>query len=112
MNFTDWELVDDGSFNGLRKWMRTSDADEGTVQVSYEQIGLQQMLDDNKRAQNHGSLDRKSEMWHAAKVPAIVLLEWMTKYGIDAANPNHAEGVKRLLNSSEYAHLKRAPIVL
>lgn len=112
MSFSDWEMIDDGSFNGLRKWIRSSDEGEGTVQVSYEQLGLGQMLDDNKRAQNHGELNRSGEMWHAAKVPAIVLLEWMTKYGIDASNPNHAAGVKRLLNSNEYAHLKRAPIVI
>jgi len=109
---TEWELVDDGSFNGLRKWMRASDDDHGTVQVAYDQINLQAFLDDNKRAQNSGELDRKGEFWHAAKIPPIIEIEWRTKYGIDLTNPNHAQGVKRLLNSSEYAHLKRAPIVL
>lgn len=110
-NATDWQLVDDGSWNGLRKWMRSSDEDEGTVQVAYEQINLQQILDDNKRAANH-EFDRKSEMWHAASIPPIVIMEWLTKHGVRAWDPNHAEGVKRLLNSSEYAHLKRAPITL
>lgn len=106
-----WELVDDGSFNGLRKWMRSTDEDEGTVQVAYDQINLKQFLDDNKRAQSEG-FDRKSEFWHAAKIPPIIEIEWRTKYGIDLTNPNHAEGVRRLLNSSEYSHLKRAPIVI
>lgn len=108
---SNWELVDDGSFNGLRKWMRSTDEDEGTVQVAYDQINLKQFLDDNKRAQSEG-FDRKSEFWHAAKIPPIIEIEWRTKYGIDLTNPNHAEGVRRLLNSSEYSHLKRAPIVI
>ena len=112
MNFSDWELVDDGSFNGLRKWMRSSGEDEGTVQVAYDQINLQAILDDNKRAQNSGELDRKGEFWHAAKIPPIVEIEWLTKYGVRLDNPDHGPAIKRLLNSSEYAHLKRAPIVL
>jgi hypothetical protein len=37
---------------------------------------------------------------------------FVTKYGVDPWDPNHAEGRRRLLNSSEYAHLKRAPIVI
>ena len=45
MSMSDWELVDDGSWNGLRKWMRASDEDHGTVQVAYDQINLQQTLE-------------------------------------------------------------------
>jgi hypothetical protein len=112
MSMSDWELVDDGSWNGLRKWMRASDEDHGTVQVAYDQINLQQTLADNKRAQNHETLDRRSDLWHAATIPPIVELEWLTKYGVRLSDPNHGPAIKRLLNSSEYAHLKRAPIVL
>lgn len=104
-------MVDDGSFNGLRKWMRVLEEDEGTAQVAYQQINLQQTLDANRRADAEG-FDRRSEMWHAATIPPIVEIEWLTKYGIRMHDPNHAAGVKRLLNSSEYSHLKRAPIVL
>ena len=111
MASTDWELVDNGSFNGLAKWMRATDEDEGTIQVAYDQINLQDILDDNKRAQNEG-LDRKGELWHAARIPPIVEIEWLTKYGVRLNDPNHGEAIKRLLNSSEYSHLKRAPIVL
>lgn len=108
---SDWQLIDDGSFNGLRKWIRSSEEDEGTVQVAYDQINLKEYLDDNKRAQND-SFDRKAEMWHAASIPPIVLMEWLIKHGVKAWDPNHADGVKRLLNSSDYAYLKRAPITL
>lgn len=108
---SDWELVDDGSFNGLAKWMRATDDDEGTIQIAYDQVNLQSILDDNKRAQN-GEFNRKSEFWHAATIPPIVEIEWLTKYGVRLNDPNHGPAIKRLLNSSEYCHLKRAPIVL
>lgn len=108
---SDWELIDDGSWNGLRKWMRATDDDEGSVQVSYEQVNLNAILDANKAAQNDG-FDRKSEFWHAAHIPPIIEVEWLTKYGVRLKDPNHISAVKRLLNSSEYAHLKRAPIVI
>lgn len=111
MSDTPWEMIDDGSFNGLRKWIKGTDEDHGSVQVAYEQINLQAILDDNKRAQNE-PLNRRSEFWHAAHIPPIVEIEWLTKHGVSLKNPNHAPAVKRLLNSSEYAHLKRAPIVI
>lgn len=112
MTFSNWEMVDDGSFNGLRKWLRSSGDDEGTVQVAYDQVNLKAILDDNKRAQNSGDLNRRGEFWHAAKIPPIVEIEWRTKYGIDLANPDHGQAVRKLLNSNEYAYLKRAPIVI
>ena len=105
---SDWELVDDGSWNGLRKWMRGLDDDDGTVQVTYDQINLADTLEANKQA----SIDKRDDLWHVATIPPIVEIEWLTKYGVRLNDPNHAQGVKRLLNSAEYSHLKRAPIVL
>lgn len=112
MSFSDWEMLDNGSFNGLRKWIRSSGDDEGTVQVAYDQINLADTLDDNKWAQNHAPVNKRGDMWHAATIPPIVEIEWLTKYGVRLNDPNHTQAVKRLLNSSEYSHLKRAPIVL
>lgn len=108
----DWELLDDGSWNGLRKWIKGTEDDEGSVQVAYEQINLKQILDDNAAARNSGELNRRGDFWHAATIPPIVEVEWLTKYGVSLKNPDHAPAVKRLLNSGEYAYLKRAPIVI
>ena len=108
---TDWELVDDGSWNGLRKWMRATDEDEGTVQVAYDQINLAETLAANRAAQAE-SFDKRGDMWHAATIPPIVEIEWLQKYGVRLNDPNHKPAIKRLLNSSEYAYLKRAPIVI
>lgn len=106
---SDWQLLDDGSWNGLRKWIKSGD-EEDSVQVAYDQINLKDYLDDNKRAQSDFS--KSGDMWHAASIPPIVMHEWVIKHGVRAWDPNHADGVKRLLNSSEYAYLKRAPITL
>ncbi len=64
------------------------------------------ILELNKAQQNEG-LNKKSDMWHAATIPAVVQLEWMTKFGVDMMNQNHWGAVKKLLNSSEYSHLRR-----
>jgi hypothetical protein len=72
--------------------------------LRYEQ-DVQPVLDYNKEAQNEG-FDRRSDMWHAAKVPAVILMEWLTKHGVRYWDKNHAPAVRRLLNSDEYRHLR------
>lgn len=108
---SDWELLDDGSWNGVRKYIRSSDEDEGSVQVKYEAHGIDALLDGNKAAQNE-DFDRSSEVWHAAHIPAYIMYEWLTKYGVNFYNPAHADGVKRLLNDSEYRWLKVKNIII
>jgi len=106
----DWQLIDDGSFNGVRKYIRAFDEDEGTVQVKYESDVTRQ-LDRNKALQNE-DFDRKSEFWHAAHIPVGIQYEWIAKHGINMWNPAHADGVKRLLNDSEYRWLKTKDIII
>lgn len=69
------------------------------------------ITDLNKAQQNEG-FDKRSNMWHAATIPAVVQLEWLTKYGVDMMNKDHFPAVKRLLNSSDYRHLRRNNFVL
>lgn len=101
-----WELIDYNPATGLQKWM-DYDPDTDEVLVSYKQddAAIQAILDRNKEAQAD-AFDRSSDMWHAAHIPAIVMFEWLTKYGVDAWNPAHRDGVKRLLNDPEYRYLR------
>lgn len=69
------------------------------------------IVDINKAQQNEG-FDKGSDMWHAASIPLVVQMEWMTKYGVDLMNEDHMPAVKRLLNSSDYSHLRRNNFVL
>ena len=81
--------------------------DEASDTMAIETVqDVTPILNKNKALKNEG-FDKKSDMWHAATIPAVVQLEWMTKFGVDLYNKNHWPAVKRLLNSSEYAHLRR-----
>ena len=88
---------------GMREWF-SSDDEGDTWHVRYEQ-DVSPLLDANKEAQNE-SWDKRDDLWHAASIPNVVLMEWITKHGIEYFNPNHKEGVKRLLNSDEYRYLR------
>lgn len=104
---SDWELIDDNPEIGLRKYIRAGDEPD-SVDVRYEGYS-HTIIDENKASQNE-SFDRRSDMWHAAKIPAIVMYEWLTKFGVNAweyANdPDVRKKVNSLLNSNEYRYLR------
>lgn len=101
MNPHDWQLIDDGSFNGVRKWIRAFDEDEGTVQVRYEGNDSE-IVEQNKRSDGP---DKRSDMWHVGHIPASVGLKWLVEEGIDLWNPDHADAITRKLMCSDYRHL-------
>lgn len=96
-------LLDYDPISGMKEWIST-DEDTGETFVRYEQ-DVSPILDYNKEMQADG-FDKRSEMWHAAKVPNVVAMEWLTKYGVQMWNPAHKDGVRKLLNSSEYRYLR------
>jgi len=51
-------------------------------------------------------------MWHAASIPTSVMYEWLSKFGVNAWDPAHADAVKKLLNSSDYRWCKVKHIIL
>lgn len=109
-NASDWEQIDDGSFNGVKKFIRSSDEDHGTVQVRYEQDATP-IIEANKAAQTWNT-GRMGEMEKVASIPAIVMYEWLHKYGVNAWNPEHQPAVVKLLNSSDYRYLKCRDIII
>lgn len=56
------------------------------------------------RRQNQDGLGEK-----VASIPLSVVLLWQEQYGVDVMNRNHQPAVTRLLNSSEWRHLRTAP---
>ena len=101
-NPSDWELIDSGDWNGVRRWMRATDDDEGTVQVRTESVGIDSILDANKRAD---APDKRSEMWHVGRIPASVGLKWLVEEGLDLWNPHHQDGIAKKLMDSDYRYL-------
>lgn len=97
-----WEQIDDGKWNGLRKLIRSSDAEEGTVQVKYEDVGGDQIIEANKSARTH---KLTKDVWHVGSIPASVGMKWLVEEGIDLWNPEHQPAVLRKLMDSDYRHL-------
>lgn len=111
MSFSDWEMIDDGSFNGVKKFIRSSDENEGTVQVRYDGYDVPLILDDNKRAQNDYAGRMGDGLHKAASIPASILLQWMQEDGQQAVLLDPAY-LARKLNDPDWKYLKRLPITL
>lgn len=100
---SDKELLDFDPLTGVKTFhIYDEHTDETTI---YYEQDVEPILDLNKACQND-SMDKSSDMWLAAKIPLMVQAEWLTKYGIDVYNKDHWDGVKKLLNSSDYRYLR------
>jgi hypothetical protein len=106
---SDWQLLDHDPTTGLKKFIRAGDEPD-SVDVRYES-DAEPILERNKALQNE-AFDRRSDMWHVASIPVGVMYEWLTKHGVNCWNPDHMDGVKRLLNSNEYRWLKVKDVIL
>lgn len=97
-------LFDHDPDTGMKTWFSSSDDNQGTWQFRYEQ-DCNPILDENKSTQADG-FDKRSDFWHAAKIPNVIIMEWMTKHGVNLYDKNHAAGVRRLLNDPDYRYLR------
>jgi hypothetical protein len=111
---SNWELIDYNADTGLRKYIGDHPDDPDGVLVRYEQSAksIEAILDRNKEAATHHNTGRMGDFEKVAEIPVGVMYEWLTKYGVDAWNPAHQDGVKRLLNDSEWRYLKVRNIIL
>tara|TARA_R100001460_G_scaffold22884_4_gene46482 strand:+ start:286 stop:585 length:300 start_codon:yes stop_codon:yes gene_type:complete len=79
---------------------------EPTKEMAIEHVeNLQPLIDSNKKLQqeDHHISD---EFRLSARIPMTVYYEWKNKFGVDMFNPNHKDGVRKLINSPEYRYLK------
>lgn len=104
-----WELIDHDPTRGVRKYIAAGETPD-SVSVRTE-IDDHCVIERNRALQND-AFDRRADMWHAASIPTSVLYEWLTRFGVNAWNPAHADGVKKLLNSSDYRWCKVKHIIL
>lgn len=105
----DWELIDHDPATGVRKWIAAgANSDEVLVRI---QCDDQRLVEQNRAAQN-APFDRRADMWHAASIPTSVMYEWLSRFGVNAWKPDHADAVKKLLNSSDYRWCKVKHIIL
>lgn len=101
---SDERLFDYDPTTGVKTWFSSDEENGGQWHFRREQ-DVAPILDRNKAAQAE-SWDRRSEMWHAAHIPTLVMYEWATKHGVEMWNPDHKDGVKRLLNHPDYRYLR------
>ena len=83
--------------------------DQVTLTHEQSMADVQRILDANKRAANDDDKTKrgiKNDWWKYATIPAIVEVEWMTKYGVSLGNQAHKKRIFELLNSPEYKYLK------
>ena len=97
---SDWEMIDDGRWNGVRKFIRDGNED-GDVQIRYEgnDYGI---IEDNKRADAPNMRDDMPLVGH---IPASLGLKWLVEEGLDLWNPDHTDGIAKKLMDSDYRHL-------
>ena len=85
---------------------------EPTKEFAIEHIqDIQPLVDSNKNLQENDHLMR-DELRLSARIPLTVYYVWKNKFGVDVFNPDHKEGVKRLLNSADYRYLKTTKRIL
>jgi hypothetical protein len=101
---SNWEVIDDGSWNGLKKSIRSDAHDPDTIQVKYEDVSNGAIIEENKRADTHKI---SKDVWHVGSIPASVGLKWFAEEGLDmwSSDPEMRQRVMRKLMDSDYRHL-------
>lgn len=99
-----WEVIDDGTWNGLKKSIRSDPLDPDSVQVLYEDVSGGAVIEENKRAETHKV---SKDMWHVGHIPASVGMKWLVEEGIDmwSQDPDMRRRVMRKLMDSDYRFL-------
>ena len=86
-------------------WFEDAPADDGFL-IRHE-ANEQPILAENRAIQNHDEgPHRGKEMRHAARIPDIIAMKWLTEEGIWIDNKDHWQGVKRKLNDPDYRWLR------
>ena len=106
---SEWELIDCDPRRGIRKYVAMGDTPDSVLVRTEIEDSL--IVQQNRIMQNE-DFDRRADLWHAASIPTSVMYEWLTRYGVNAWNPAHADGVRKLLNSSDYRWCKVKHIIL
>ncbi len=99
-----WEVIDDGSWNGLKKSIRSNPLDDDAVEVKYEDVSGGAVIEENKRADTHKV---GKDLWHVGHIPASVGMKWLVEEGVDiwSPDPEMTQRVMRKLMDSDWRYL-------
>lgn len=101
-------VIDYDPLTGLTTTFDYIAAEDKTV-LTYTQ-DCTRIIEDNKQAMLDEDMHKagsKEEWAHYARIPIVVQYEWLQKFGVNFANPDHWPGVVKLINSPDYRYLKR-----
>ena len=103
-------LLDYDPLSGAKQWFSYDDENGGTMRIRYEE-DITAVVEANKEAQKTG-FDKRNDVWHAANIPNTIIMKWKLEHGVELWNPDHKDGVKRLLNSDDYRYLRVKNFIL
>ena len=107
-------FLDHDPLTGITSWFVDGDGDDDFHIVTTQDV--EPFLEATKQVRNIGNgkdyWRAGGDMRHEATVPIGVQMEWLTKYGVDVLNPDHLDGVTKLLNDPEWRYLKTADIII
>lgn len=111
---SEWEMLDDGSFNGVAKFIADGeDADSVRIKHVFDPRVTSAIIEQNKSAQVD-DWNRRGDFIKVAQIPPEVQYQWWHRYRINTWSPTaeDIERTKKLLNSSEWRYLKFKQIIL
>ena len=90
----------------------TDVAFEGSKIIERRTQDVEPVLNDNKRLYTEADGYSKSrDLKRIASIPMVVIEQWRAE-GVNIFDPNHADEIRRRLNSSDNRFLRTAPGVL
>ena len=73
---------------------------------------IEPIIEANKDEQNSGISQDSALGRRVARIPLVLIPEIEKKYGLNFYNPDHTDAILKLLNSSEFRHLRTDNSVL
>jgi len=104
-------ILDVDPLTGLTVTFRYDEASDKVILGHHQDMdAVKAVLEDNKLAALDTDMHRtgaKRDWALYARVPNIVQMEWLVKYGVDFGNRDHFKKCMELINSPDYKYLKR-----
>lgn len=93
------------AYGGLTEYFHYDESSGRFAIESVSDVGPQ--LDRNKNLKTASDgYSPSREFKRVASIPAVVHLLWIERYGVDPLIPGNEDLLRRLLNSSEWMHLR------
>ena len=100
-------LLQSDPVTGLMTWHEYDElTDETTISYSADSSPILETSKDLQKDEDYSKNGIKSDMWHYARIPVGVQLDWLINKGVDINNKDHAKKMFALLNDPEYSYLK------